>query len=165
MYGVTKIKILSLDQSTRRTGWAIFKGKEYITSGLIDWYLEKSPDIRFTNMVKSLYDLLNTTKPDFIIFEDVAYQRNIAALISLARLQGVLIGYAVNNDKDYFIYPASSWRSHLSFMQGRCIKRDDLKAQSIKYVKEHFGFEAEEDVAEGICIGDAFIRTYLSDRG
>lgn len=112
-------------------------------------------------MVESIYDLLDNMKPDFIIFEDVAFQRNIAALISLARLQGVLIGYATKHHKDYFIYPASSWRSNLSFEQGKGVKRDALKLQAINYVKEHFGFDAEEDISESICIGSSFIQTYL----
>jgi Holliday junction resolvasome RuvABC endonuclease subunit len=112
-------------------------------------------------MVESIYDLLDDKKPDFIIFEDVAYQRNVAALISLSRLQGVLIGYATKHHKDYFIYPASSWRSSLSFEQGKGIKRKALKLQAIDYIKTHFGFQAEEDISESICIGAAFIKNYI----
>ena len=48
----------------------------------------------------------------------------------------------------------SQWRSTLLFRQGAGVKRKELKAQSIEYVKSNYGLDVSEDEAESICIND-----------
>lgn len=114
-------------------------------------------------MCKAVCDLIGKTCPDLVVFEDVAFQKNAAALITLARLQGVIIAKCLFDKNEFFIYSPSSWRKHLGFQQGKGIKRGNLKEQAIKYVKDSFGIEAGEDVCEAICIGSGFIKTYLKE--
>lgn len=162
--GVGNIQILALDQSTKRTGFAIFKDRQYISSGLIDCDKEEySPEERFKHMCFSLKELFTQVSPDFLIMEQVAYQRNAAALIELARLQGVLISICFDVDIPFFIYPPSSWRKDIGFKQGAGIKRKELKLQAIEYVQKKYGINANEDTAESIAMGSAFTITYLKE--
>ncbi|MEE1301656.1 MAG: hypothetical protein UHD64_02635, partial [Bacteroidales bacterium] len=59
------------------------------------------------------------------------------------------------------ILPPSEWRSVLEFKQGSKVKREQLKEQSINYVKEHLGFDGfSEDRCEACCIGVAANKLY-----
>lgn len=162
---MNKIKVLSLDQATKKTGYAVFKHETYLTSGLIDVDSKKlSSEDRFEKMCKAICELIDYVSPDILVMEDVAFQNNAAALISLARLQGVIIAKCLDSKTEFYIFSPSSWRKNLCFQQGRGVKRDDLKAQAIKYVKEHFGIDAEEDICEAICIGASFVSTNLNKK-
>lgn len=164
LIGVGNIQILALDQSSKRTGFAIFKDKKYKKSGLIDFDIKTlTSEERFNNMCKAICDLIDKTKPELVVMEDVAFQNNAAALIMLARLQGVIIAKCLFGKIELYIYSPSTWRKDLGFNQGKGIKRNELKAQAIQYVKDVFGIDAEEDICEAICIGSAFTKTYLKE--
>jgi crossover junction endodeoxyribonuclease RuvC len=135
-----------------------------VSSGLIDCdKKEYSPEERFKQMCFSLKDLFMQVSPEFLVLEQVAYQRNAAALIELARLQGVLISRCFDIDIPFYIYPPSSWRKDIGFKQGAGIKRKELKLQAIEYVRKNYGINANEDTAESIAIGSAFTITYLKE--
>ena len=44
--------------------------------------------------------------------------------------------------------------------QGRNVKRDQLKEQSVKYVLDHYNFNVGDDEADAICIGDAVLKMF-----
>lgn len=152
------MKILALDQSTKLTGWAIYQDEKCIRSGAIDFSNNDNSAERFVDMCEAVVDIIKQTQPEFLVLEGVAYQRNAAALIELAQLQGVIIGTCLNNQIEFYIYPPSSWRKALSFKQGAGVKRADLKQQAMAYVRELTGRDEPEDVAEAICIGAAMTK-------
>ena len=103
-----------------------------------------------------MYKLIEEHKPDVIVFEDVAMQRNSATLILLTRIQGALLGYCFDHAITTVIYKPSVWRKMLHFTQGSKIKRNILKSQAVAFVKKYYGVEVNDDAADAICIGCAY---------
>jgi Holliday junction resolvasome RuvABC endonuclease subunit len=149
-------KVLSIDQSTRCTGWACFIGGKYLDSGIIDMSKSKlETNERSFEMAKSIWKVIKKFKPTHLILEDVQQQSNAKTMIILARLSGMVIGYAeAHGVKTHILQPAK-WRAALSYSQGSKVKRAELKQQSIDYVKEHFNLDLTEDECEAIAEGIA----------
>jgi Holliday junction resolvasome RuvABC endonuclease subunit len=100
---------------------------------------------------------IKEVKPYIVVFEDTSLQSNPSTLRLLAQLQGVIIGSCLLNEIPYKIYKPSSWRKLLNFKQGRGIERKFLKQQSKDYVKQYFNVDVNDDIADAICIGQAYI--------
>jgi Holliday junction resolvasome RuvABC endonuclease subunit len=110
---------------------------------------------RSFEMAKKLWKILSKYKPDYLIIEDTQQQNNVQTVITLARLQGMIIGYAEAHGIKVHILLPSQWRAALGYTQGPKVKRAELKKQSADYIKQHFGFILSEDENEAICEGIA----------
>lgn len=155
------MRILSMDQSTRASGWAIFDNGQYVCSGVVDkTKSELDTYERSFEMAKDLWKIIKQYKPDRLIIEDVQQQSSVNTVIILSRLQGMIIGYAEAHGVQTYILLPSQWRAALSYRQGPKVKRAELKQQSLDYVKEHFGLAASEDECEAICINAAAHKIY-----
>ena len=154
-------KVLSMDQSTRASGWCLFEDNKYICSGVVD--LSKSeldtPERSF-EMAKALWKIIKKYQPEYLILEETSQQSNAKVLIVLSRLQGMIIGYAEAHKVKVHIILPSQWRKELGFSQGSKVKRAELKQQSADYVKEKYGFDLPEDENEAIAINDAARKKY-----
>lgn len=150
------MKVLAMDQSTRNSGFALFDDGKYVCSGVIDMSKSKlDTNERSFEMAKEIWKIINKYKPQHIVLEDVQQQSNPKTMIVLARLSGMIIGYAeAHNVKTHILSPAQ-WRKQLHYSQGPKIKRQELKQQSIDYVKKNFGLDLPEDECEAICIGNS----------
>ena len=149
-------KVLVCDQSTRCTGHGYFVSGQYIESGIIDMSKSKlETNERSFEMAKEIWKVIKHYRPDFLILEDVQQQSNPKTMLTLARLQGMVIGYAEAHKVKVHIVSPSQWRAQLKYAQGPKVKRAELKQQSLDYVKEHLGVELPEDQAEACCIGFA----------
>ena len=158
------MKVISFDQSTRKSGWCYMENGKYICSGVVDMSKsELATDERSFQMAKELWKVINKYKPEVLILEQVQNQSNTKTVIILARFAGMLIGYAEAHKVHTYIVEPSKWRGMLSYKQGPKVKRAELKQQSIDYVKEHLGFELDEDQSEAICIGIAAHKIYNFD--
>lgn len=158
------MKILGMDQSTRVTGYSVFDDGKYIKSGVIDLHKIKDTDERSKMMAVEICKLIESTKPDCTIIEEVQQQSNVSTVIKLARIQGVAIGFCAAHNIDLHILTPTRWRSALGYKQGPKVKREDLKAQSIEFVKNILGLSIEsEDENEAICINEAAHRIYEFD--
>jgi len=132
--------------------------------GLIDCDIKTiEPQERFETMCKAVCNLIARVKPEFVVLEGVAFQRNAATLIELAQLQGVIAGECYRGQIEFYIYPPSSWRKDLGFKQGH-LKRAELKELALRYVEDVYEMKPEEDLAEAICIGAAFLKTYYKEK-
>lgn len=146
------MKILSFDQASVITGYALFDDSSYIDSGVI----KKSKDVpiadRVPAMALAICKKIKDVQPDVVIIEDIQNQSSVKTVIDLARLQGGIIMYCANKGIPIKIYHPSTWRRELGFIQGTKTKRDALKEQATEYVKE-LGFNIEsEDESEAVCI-------------
>lgn len=155
------MKVMIFDQSTRCSGWSFFADGEYITSGVVDMSKSKlETDERSFEMAKKLWKIIKEYKPDELVIEQVQNQSNTKTVIILARLAGMIIGYAeAHGIKTHTVEPAK-WRSVLGYNQGPKVKRAELKKQSIEYVQEHLSVKMPEDQAEAVCIGFAAHKIY-----
>lgn len=150
------MKVLSFDQSTRISGYCYFENGNYIESSTINMSKSKLvTEERSFEMAKEIWKIINKYKPHHIILEDVQQQSNPKTMIILARLSGMIIGYAEAHGIKVHIVSPSQWRKQLMYLQGPKVKRQELKQQSINYVKKVFGLELSEDECEAICIGQA----------
>lgn len=153
---VMNMKILSFDQSTRCSGYAYFEDGQYIESGVVDMSKSKlETDKRSFEMAKELWKIIKKYKPDCLVIEDTQQQNNVKTVITLARLQGMIVGYAEAHGVKVHILLPSQWRAALSYTQGPKVKRQELKQQSADYVKENFGLDLPEDQCEAIAEGVA----------
>lgn len=157
------MKILSMDQSTRITGWALFEDSHYVKSGVIDLHKIKDTDGRSKQMAVEICKLIENAKPDCVIIEEVQQQSNTSTVIKLARIQGVAIGFCAAHNIDLHILTPSRWRAILGYQQGPKVKREVLKQQSLDFAKNNFKLELIEDEAEAVCINEAAHRIYGFD--
>ena len=148
--------LLALDQSTRCSGYAVFEDGKYVCSGVIDKNKSDLPTYeRSFEMARDIWRVIKKYQPQVLIIEEVSQQSNAQTLITLSRLQGMIIGYAeAHKIKTHILLP-SQWRKQLQFKQGAKIKRVELKQQSVDFVKERYGLDLQEDENEAICIGIA----------
>ena len=149
-------KVLSMDQSTRVSGYCLFEDGEYVCSGVVDMSKSEleTPERSF-EMAKALWKIIKKYQPDYLILEETSQQSNAKVLIILSRLQGMIIGYAEAHGVHVHIILPTQWRKMLGYSQGSKVKRAELKKQSADYVKEKYGFDLSEDENEAIAINDA----------
>ena len=153
-------KVLSFDQSTKISAHSLWENGTYVESGVIDLHKIKDTSERIRAMGVELGKTIQKYSPDFVVIEEVAQQSNPLTLKLLARIQGVVIGFCAAHDIPTYIVDPSKWRSTLSFKQGSGVKREELKAQAIKHVKDVYGLELSEDACEAICINEAAHKIY-----
>lgn len=150
------MKILSLDQASKISGWALIDDGKYVKSGVIDLHEIKDSDTRMAEMGMAICKQIKKLSPDRVIIEGVQSQGSVATVILLARLQGIILGYCYANNIKTDILAPSVWRSALLFNQGPKVKREELKAQAVDYVTEHLGkTDMNVDEIEAVCIGMA----------
>ena len=155
------MKIISMDQSTRITGWSLFENGKYVKSGVIDLHKITDTDERSKQMGLEICKLIEEHKPDEMVIEEVAMQSNADTLKKLARIQGMAIGFATAHNIPTHILEPSRWRRALHFEQGPKVKRAQLKQQSRDFVKNVLGLEIQsEDENEATAINDAAHRIY-----
>ena len=152
-----------MDQSTRITGFSVFEDGKYVKSGVIDLHKIKDTDERSKQMAVEICKLIGNTKPDCVIIEEVQQQTNTSTVIKLARIQGVAIGFCAAHNIDLHILTPTRWRSALGYKQGPGVKREELKQQSLDFVKNNFQLELIEDEAEAVCINEAAHKIYEFD--
>ena len=158
------MRVLSMDQSTRITGWSLFQDSKYVKSGVIDLHKIKNTDERSKQMGLELCKIIKNNQPDEIIIEEVAMQSNADTLKKLARIQGMAIGFATAHNIPTHILEPTKWRSALKFSQGPKVKREELKQQSRDFVKNILGLDIKsEDENEAIAINEAAHKIYGFD--
>ena len=149
------MKILSFDQASVITGWALFDDGKYIESGVIKKRKDMPISERVPAMALAICSKIKEVKPDVVAIEDIQNQSSVKTVVDLARLQGGIIMYCVSKGIPIKIYHPSTWRKALNFTQGSKTKRDALKEQATEYIKS-LGFNIEsQDESEAICINFA----------
>jgi Holliday junction resolvasome RuvABC endonuclease subunit len=104
----------------------------------------------------AIYKKIAEVEPNVVIIEGVQQQSGVSTVILLARLHGMILGYCAAHKIRTEILLPSQWRAALKFKQGAKVKREELKKQSMDYVKKNFGLmDCTEDQSEAICIGAA----------
>lgn len=130
------MKMMSLDQSTTRSGFSVFVDGQYIKSGLIDKHKNRDLNSRFKEMYEGIHNVIEKERPDIVILEDTQMQGgNGATFKILCQLQGAIMGMCYAMNIKFYVVSPSQWRSALGFHQGPKVKREELKAQSIAFVK------------------------------
>jgi len=101
-------------------------------------------------MRDKIIQLIEETKPNFIVFEGVQYQSNQLTYSQLSQLQGVIMGYLFDINIGFEIVKPSEWRS-ICGIKGR--KRIEQKKNTQIFIKEKYKIDVDEDTADAIGIG------------
>lgn len=106
-------------------------------------------------MSHQLWTILEIYKPNIVYVEETVVLRNAQTQRFLTRLQGVIYAWCINHGCEFNTIRPTTWRKQLSFSQGKNVKRNQLKEQSVTYVLDNYGLNVGDDEADAICIGNA----------
>ena len=147
--------------STKSTGYAIYKHNKLVQYN----YITATSNDLF-NRIKVMLNAINKLleqNPDleYVIMQQVRQEGfvNVKTYKALMYLQGcvqMIIHQKFKHLQTDFLYP-SSWRKICKIKQGRGIQRKQQKQLDIQWVKQNFNIEVNDDIADAIGIGYAYI--------
>ena len=152
-------KILSLDTSSKITGYAVFNDGKLIRYSSIDRSDIKDSEKRMRDMVECLITLLEREAPDVVVIEEAVVTRNPQTQRMLSMILGVVFGVCVNNHFNYCSLRPTQWRKAVRGDDEKLPrKREELKLWSINKVAELYDIQDIcDDISDAILIGKAFI--------
>lgn len=146
--------ILAFDQSSHTSGWAVLKDGKLHDYGKFT-FDDESVGVRLKKFRLKIEELINTYSPDEVVFEDIQEQNNILTFKVLAQVQGVLMEVLTSLEIPYSTIMAVTWKSTLG-IKGKA--RAEQKRNAQQYITNTYGINVVQDIADAICIGDAYIR-------
>ena len=159
--------LLSFDTSTTKTGWAVFQNSIYKESGVLDWEHIKDINERSMLMMVEIIQTIERYEPSILVVEkDIVgsgKRLNMSTINVLTRLIGGIFGYVVSINMNYPFdeqpvfyveYTPSEWRKFVG-VKGR--KREEYKENSIKRIKNKYNIDVDDNEADAINIGEAYI--------
>lgn len=118
--------------------------------------------LRVEYTIKELLKILNYYKKTGEIikigFEDTYGTVDVSSTKSLARIQGSILGFCLENKIELKFINPSSWRKIVGIPlkeNDKWLKRETLKALAVKMVKDLYQIEVIDDIADAILIGAA----------
>lgn len=155
--------ILSLDQSSRVSGYAVFIDGTLYTYGkfTFDDYDMGERLVKIRNKVK---ELISQYSPDKVVFEDIQQQNNVANNVQtfkiLAQVYGVVSELLTELHIPHTSVLAASWKSTLG-IKGRT--RVEQKRNAQQYVIDKFKEKPTQDECDAICIGEHYLHANTND--
>lgn len=150
---------MSIDASSKATGVAIFKEKELVYYECIYATNTNSLD-RINKMVIRIKELYETWKVTNVIMEDVIpedVRHNQQVFKVLHYLQAAVVLMLHDYKQTVEFYVSSEWRKKCGIKTGRGITRDMVKQADIKFVKDTYNLDVNDDIADAIGIGYAYL--------
>ena len=147
------MNLLSLDQSSRITGYAIFKDEQLIKYGKIELE-DKNIGLRLYKLRQEIEKIIKEYNIEFVIFEDIQLQSNVQNNIStfkiLSEVFGVIYELLTEMKIPNKSILAVTWKSKLK-IKGKTRQEQKKSAQS--FVLEKYNIKPTQDEADAICIG------------
>ena len=145
--------VIGIDASTNKTGISVFQDGEYVTHTLIDCHKEKDAMKRIPMMANEICKYLNGVWDiDVIIMEKSILKSNIDTAQKLSNLAGAIMFYAYQNDIKFEHPNPPEWRKKIGLQQSSKVKREVLKLEAVKAVKQEYGIDVTDDEAESILL-------------
>lgn len=147
---IISMKILSLDLSTKSSGYAVFEDEVLVDYGVIK-STDKELLVRGNYMAEFVRLLCEKYgKFDLVGIEELKILSNQATLVKLAQVQGMVLR-ELKDQEVKFVFP-TVWRKEFKLND----KRAEAKAKAIELCTE-LGYEVEcDDDAEAILLGIYF---------
>ena len=150
--------LLALDQSSRISGWAIFKDGELEDCGKFE--ITGEIGRRLVDLKEEIISLVEKQEVTKIAFEDIQLQgnvmNNVATYKTLAMVFGVVMEQAEEENIPYEVVPSSTWKSKLG-IKGRA--RAEQKRAAQEWVVNTYKVKPSQDTCDAICIGASILRT------
>ena len=150
---MSKIKIIAIDQASINTAYSVWIDSELIKYDMLVADKKIKSHARIRQMSVKIAEMIESEKPDFVIFEDCQLQAGNAATFQvLCQLQGMIMSKLYDMDLSFGIVRPSVWKSFLGVAKG---KRDVQKANTIKKIEEMYSLDLvdNDDIADAIGIG------------
>ena len=113
-------------------------------------------------MIKQIYTVIDTEKPDIIVTELTVVTRNAQAQRNLTMILGAIYGKCIEKNIWYHSFRPTEWRSLVDTNKkpkGR--KRDDYKAWSLEVVKDTYDLVCSvDDISDAILIGQSYCNKF-----
>lgn len=151
------MKILSLDQSSTKTGWAIFENGKLLDYGLIRTMSNDSASVRrikLKNEVKQIVEKYNINE---VILEGVYYSKlhGFSMYSTLSMVLGSLIDLCTELKIPYRVITNTTWKTIISDL-GKT--RSIQKPRIVEWVLDTYKVEVKSDIADAIAIGTYYER-------
>lgn len=146
--------VLSLDVSSRKTGWCCFKHgrfykREGIDFGIIACSTKAAPAEKLSFFRDSLLDILLTINPDVIAIEDTFAGPNRKTFKVLCRFGGVAMEVCKTElGIEPIIVPVTELRA----VWGTQVKKEIFDKVVKRYKIENFTFNKDNDITDAIAI-------------
>lgn len=157
-----KVIMVSLDLSTKISGFAVWENGKYSKSFIVNCSNEKDTNKRIDKMCRELWFQLEHYSPTIVYAEDTYCHGNPDIQKKLNRIQGVVYAWCLIHCVEFNLLMPSAWRKYIpDFPQGKGVKRDEQKQFSIKHFINQYGRSpVSDDEADAVCIGEAAIRMF-----
>jgi len=168
---MSDLRILCLDQA-EKCGFSIYEGNKLIKHGVKNF--ENPNDsyaVKIHNIKQWMIETIKKEKIAIVVLEDTFLKTGfggkpvgIDKYASLNKLLGVLENYCIEQNLLYWIVKPTEWRKvcGIKTKDGRkSLKREEIKANTIAYIKESLNINVLEDEADAICIGKYFVDVVL----
>ena len=143
--------VVGIDASTNKTGICLFRDQEYVTHTLIDCHKEKDAMKRIPMMANMICEYLDgIDNIDVIIMEKSILKSNIDTVQKLSNLSGAIMLYAYQHGIKFENPVPTEWRRKIGLEQSKNVKREVLKLEAIKAVKQEYNMDVSDDEAEAI---------------
>lgn len=148
-----KLRILAIDQGSRKCGWAVVQDKKIIASGV--WKLRQDDRYdRYLTLISNLEDIIDSHKPHIIAIENIYLKRsghmNVKTTIIMGETRGIIISVGIRRHiaiNDVNPSMITKWLS----INPRMV---DKKVAAIKYMNHYTGRDDyQEDEADAAIIG------------
>lgn len=144
--------VVGIDGSTNSSGLSVIINGELKFYTLIDLHKEKNTMKRIQMMLLKICAILDKYDIDTIYMEKSVLKTNIDTVQKLANLAGGIMLYCAKNNIEFNHPLPSEWRAKIGIKQSNKIKREVLKAEAILAVKNEYGIDVNDDIAESILI-------------
>lgn len=142
---------MGIDSSTSHTGVSLFINEELVFYEFIDTSKRKEFNDKLSEMIIRLDKVIKEKDPDAVFVEGQWSGPNHQTPIKLAFVVGAIKHICIELKTGCNAELPSQWRKDIG-IKGKNRKEDKEKA--IEYVKNKYGITVNDDVAEGICIGE-----------
>ena len=144
------MKVLGLDLSTVSTGYCVIDNNKILTYGVIRPPSNKDFIDRIIFIEKEIKELIKAKSIEYVCIEELSSMRSASTTKKLAALQGHIEIQLRKKDILVVTVRPSEWRKNK--IKGR--KREELKNNAIKYVKDKYDLIVNDDEADAICIAE-----------
>lgn len=147
--------VAGIDASTTATGVCVMKDGKLLHYNLIaiDSKKEKDAYKRIKEMLIRICEILDQHQIDKVYMEKaICKGGNVDITIKLAYLSGGMSLYCIQKDIEFSNPLPSTWRATVGIPNGRGILREAQKAFAINAVKDEYGIDVGDDVAEATLI-------------
>lgn len=160
------MKILSIDQAARVSGWSYWENDKPIKWGIIEPSPKNQKDgVRLLSLLKQFSNLIDIYSPEIVLIENPVGgqedkggpENNWKTMQVLCHVQGVLMLLIADKGKKIDIISPSSWQFTCGIHKRARIER---KSGAKAFVEKTYKLtDVPQDVCDSICIAYHYIES------